>query len=136
MSFLVWVSLLVLLETQGAAPPGQGGQSTPDVVRRDYDMRQLATPPPFTESELSGRRLFTQRCGICHDPVGQGRTAGPWVDRETLNTSGEASVRNIILGGSPRMPAFKYALQPNQVDHIIAFLKTVRPDQRPKTATP
>jgi mono/diheme cytochrome c family protein len=127
---------LTLLEAQTTAPPGQGGHATPVVVRKEYDMRQLAAPPPLSESELAGRRLFVQRCGICHDPVGQGRTPGPWVDRETLDKSGEAAVRRIIAAGSPGMPGFQYALQPSQIDQIIAFLKKVGPEQKPKTATP
>ena len=36
-------------------------------------------------------------------------------------------MRNIILEGTTRMPAFKYYLQSNQIDAIIAYLRTVPP---------
>jgi hypothetical protein len=30
------------------------------------------------------------------------------------------------------MPGWRYTLEPRQIDSIIAFLKTVTPDQKPK----
>jgi mono/diheme cytochrome c family protein len=99
-------------------------------------MRQLelAASNQLSEVELAGRRLFAQRCGLCHDPVGQMRVSGPWLDRELLVTKGEAAARQYIEQGSRRMPGFKHSLTAAQVDHLIAFLNTVTPEQRPKTA--
>jgi mono/diheme cytochrome c family protein len=34
-------------------------------------------------------------------------------------------MRNIILEGTTRMPAFKYYLQGDQVDAIIAYVRTL-----------
>ena len=137
----VFVKLLAALalfqaQTPDPATPGRGGQSTPTVVRKEYDMRQLAAPPTLSENELAGRRLFAQRCGLCHDPVGQARTPGPWLDRETLTRSGEPGVRQVISIGTPRMPGFQYALKASQVDDLLAFLKTVTPEQKPKPVMP
>jgi mono/diheme cytochrome c family protein len=56
------------------------------------------------------------------------------VDSDTFKTSDEAAVRQKIVVGSSRMPGFQYALQPAQIDQIVAFLKTVTPDQKPKPA--
>ncbi len=127
-----FVLAMAVLQAQDA-PPGQGGQSTPTVVRKEYDMRALATPPALPEDALTGRRLFVQRCGLCHDPVGQGRIQGPWLDRETFSASREAAARQTIEQGSRRMPGFRHALQSGQIDQIVSFLKTVTPDQRPRT---
>ena len=33
--------------------------------------------------------------------------------------------------GSARMPGWQYTLEPAEIDQVIAFLKTVTPDQRP-----
>ena len=33
--------------------------------------------------------------------------------------------------GSARMPGWQYTLEPGQVAQVIAYLKTVTPDQRP-----
>lgn len=138
MSFIVPVLLVGLAALQApapAAPPGAGQRTTPKVERKDYDMRRLVTPPPLTEGELAGRRLYVQRCGICHDPT-LTATPGPWLDQGSIKRRGETTARQVILTGSPRMPGFQYTLQPAQIDQIIAFLRTVTPDQRPTPATP
>jgi streptogramin lyase/mono/diheme cytochrome c family protein len=105
-------------------------RTAPAVERTVYDMRQLAAPPALSEGELAGRRLFTQRCAICHDPVGQplGETPGPQLDRRTVEGEREAAARRFIAGGSPRMPGFQYALRPAQIDQIVAYLSTVPAD--------
>jgi cytochrome c5 len=112
---------------QSAAPP------TPKVVVTDYDMNKAATPPPLSPVELTGKKLFVQRCALCHDVLGQPATTtvGPWVDVETVKRSEEA-VRLQITNGSRRMPGWKYTLAPEQIDAIVTYLKTVTPDQKPK----
>src|SRR5205807_944023 len=37
----------------------------------------------------------------------------------------ESVVREYILNGTPRMPSFKYFLQPAEIDAVVAYLKTV-----------
>jgi mono/diheme cytochrome c family protein len=37
----------------------------------------------------------------------------------------DAAMRVIIEHGTERMPAFKYYLQPSDIDAIIAYVKTV-----------
>jgi mono/diheme cytochrome c family protein len=134
MSIIVPLFLIGLSALQAAPPPpGSGQRITPKVERKDYDMRRLVAPSPLTENELAGRRLYVQRCGICHDST-LTATPGPWLDQETIKRRGEAA-REVILTGSPRMPGFQYTLQAAQIDQIIAFLRTVTPDQKPGAAT-
>jgi mono/diheme cytochrome c family protein len=104
------------------------------MVVTDYDMRKAATPPALSEVELLGKKLFVQRCALCHDLRGQPATTtvGPWIDREVVKARGDAAVRQKITQGSPRMPAWQYTLEPPQVDAVIAYLKTVSPDLRYK----
>ena len=72
-----------------------------------------------------GRRLFHQKCAICHIAAVKGEQPyGPKVSRAQVDRS-EAGVKQIVLNGSGRMPGFRYALQLEQVDAIVAFLKTV-----------
>jgi mono/diheme cytochrome c family protein len=132
----LFLALIAAQTGEPVATPGQGGQSQPKVVRKDYDMRQLelSASGQLSESELAGRRLFAQRCGLCHDPVGQMRVSGPWLDRELLATKGEAAARQYIEQGSRRMPGFRHSLNAVQMDQLIAFLKTVTPEQRPRAA--
>jgi mono/diheme cytochrome c family protein len=118
----------------GAAAAQQAAPApAPKVVVTEYDMRKAAAPPSLSPVELSGKKLFVQRCALCHDLLGQPATTtvGPWLDVETAKRSEEA-VRQKIMNGSSRMPAWKYTLAPPQIDSIVAYLKTVTPDQKPK----
>ena len=85
----------------------------------------------LSEQETRGEGLFLQRCSICHLPrklkFGSPATAGPGLGG-LFKDAGPADLkvlRGIILKGSPNMPGFQYGLEPNQVDDLIAFLKTL-----------
>jgi mono/diheme cytochrome c family protein len=104
------------------------------VAVTDYDMKTAAKTTSLSEGELRGKKLFVQRCSLCHDLLGQpaASTVGPWVDGETVKARGDAAVRDKIKNGSRRMPGFQYTFDAPDIDRIIAYLKTVTPDQKPK----
>jgi mono/diheme cytochrome c family protein len=78
----------------------------------------------LTAEQRLGRQIVTQSCAVCHLPAGPGaRTYGPSLNK-SISFEDDNAVREIILGGTPRMPGFKYFLQPSQIDAIIAFLRT------------
>jgi len=132
---LLSLALLVpSLYVQAQNPLRETQVSTPEIVRTEYDMLEVASPPSLSADEVRGRQLFMQRCALCHDPLGQPsypNAPGPWVDAETVRSLSEASVRDTIMLGSARMPGWQYTLELAQVDQVIAYLKTVTPDQRP-----
>ena len=103
---------------------------------RGYDKEKLLTPPAMSEEALTGRILWLQKCAYCHDGVGAPtyRTMGPWLGAEVIQKIGEDNVRSFIANGDVRMPAFRYNLDTQQVDEVIAFLKTVQSDQKPTPA--
>ncbi|MBI2189735.1 MAG: cytochrome c [Acidobacteria bacterium] len=80
----------------------------------------------LSETELLGRFRFRQRCALCHAAQTNLSTVtwGPLLTQRNV-TGREAAVRQRILDGSPRMPAFKYALDTPTIDAIIAYLKKV-----------
>ena len=80
----------------------------------------------LSETELLGRFRFRQRCALCHAAQTTLSTVtwGPLLTRRNVDGR-EAAVRERILGGSPRMPAFKYTLDATTIDAIIAYLKKV-----------
>ncbi len=137
--FLLALLLLVSLAVVGTTVAAQSilkktEISSPTIVRTVYDMDKVASPPSLSADEVRGRQLFVQRCAICHDPLGQPsypNTPGPWVDAATVRSLGEDTVSAQIMMGSARMPGWQYTLQPEQVSQVIAYLKTVTPDQRP-----
>jgi mono/diheme cytochrome c family protein len=85
-----------------------------------------------TQAARDGMKMFRQRCSICHVPVAPGeRTYGPILSAD-LVAGRISAVRDIIWKGTARMPGFQYALQPQQVDDLIAYLQTVKKEDRKK----
>jgi hypothetical protein len=80
----------------------------------------------LSEAELLGRFRFKQRCALCHAAQTNlvTTTWGPLLTRRNVEGR-EAAVRQRILDGSPRMPAFKYTLDAATIDTIIGYLKKV-----------
>ena len=54
-----------------------------------------------------------------------GETPGPQLDRRTVAGERESAARSLIADGTRRMPGFRHALRPAQVDRIVAYLRTV-----------
>ena len=93
----------------------------------------LASPSGFAQNagdglndqQRLGRQIFAQSCGICHlRPSLEVRTYGPLLSKAAAGGD-DGRMRNIILEGTARMPAFKFYLQSDQVDAIIAYVRTV-----------
>ena len=86
------------------------------------------------EAEL-GRQILAQSCGVCHlPPARHSKTYGPLLNK-AAGGGDDGVIREYILDGTPRMPAFKYFLQPAEIDAVIAFVKTV-PVPAPAPAAP
>ena len=117
----------------GAAAAQEAGTVPITVVTRPYDVQQLLGGPNLSVDARKGRALWLQRCAYCHDGVGQPtyRTMGAWLGAETVQLLGPDALRAIIGAGTERMPGFRYTLQPQQVNQLIEFLKTVGPEQKP-----
>ena len=80
----------------------------------------------LTEAQLEGSRLFMQRCNVCHGAAMNSIDAyGPFLTQERVEGR-QDQVRQVIRDGTERMPAFKYGLQPAQIDLIVDYLGTVR----------
>jgi mono/diheme cytochrome c family protein len=94
----------------------------------------------LTDQQRRGRLVMSQSCGVCHlSPARNARTYGPSLSKAT-SAGDDAKMRQYILEGTPRMPAFKYFLQPPDVDAIIAYVRTLpvpaaaaRPGAAPST---
>jgi mono/diheme cytochrome c family protein len=72
-----------------------------------------------------GMRLFNQSCRVCHTkPTLTSPQYGPVLSMNTLGGKTEI-MREVISNGTPRMPGFKYDFKPEQIDAIVAYLKTV-----------
>lgn len=85
----------------------------------------LAADEHLNDQQKLGWRLFETSCGICHTrPTLIAGMYGPELNKETAGGS-EELIRGIVTNGTPRMPAFKFYLKPNEIDAIIAYVRTV-----------
>jgi len=68
---------------------------------------------------------LAQSCGVCHLPPSlNAKTYGPPLNKAAANGD-DSIMREYILNGTPRMPAFKHYLKDNEIDAIIAYVRTV-----------
>jgi mono/diheme cytochrome c family protein len=118
-SILVWFLTALAI----TCPVGLGAQSK----------STSATAPPvkLTEDARRGEGLFLQRCSICHLPrklkFGSPPVIGPILNGQFKDANADQLkvLRGFILKGGPDMPGFQYGLEPNEVDDLIAYLKTL-----------
>lgn len=90
------------------------------------------SPVTLGETQILGRRIFQQRCAICHTESTPGaRRYGPVLSRELVDGN-EETIRDFITNGSKgKMPGFKYGLELSEINAIVEYLKTVpRPAKR------
>jgi mono/diheme cytochrome c family protein len=79
----------------------------------------------LTDQQKLGLKVFAQSCGVCHLPPALGaRTYGPALNKEAGGGDDDV-MREFMTNGTPRMPAFKYYLKPEEMDAIIAYIRTV-----------
>jgi len=77
------------------------------------------------DRQLLGMRLFNQSCRVCHTkPQLASPLYRPELSQKSLDGQ-EAVMREVISNGTPRMPGFKYHFEPDQIEAIVAYLKTV-----------
>jgi len=79
----------------------------------------------LSQTQLLGRQVFAQSCGICHLQPSLGvKTYGPPLNKATA-AGNEDVMRAFIVNGTDRMPSFKHYLKPAEIDAVVAYLKTV-----------
>lgn len=102
-------------------------------------MKKVWADSQLPEPQMSGRRLFIQRCALCHDQLtaitsqenAAAKPFGPPLNRETIQRLSDAGAGVIIANGTEHMPGFRYALTPAQVGLILAFVSTLQPTPSP-----
>jgi mono/diheme cytochrome c family protein len=105
------VLLLLLPSLLAGAPQGAAAQQA-----------ELA----LNEKQTLGRNLFAQSCVVCHVKT-QLTTLGhygPPLSKMSLGGQDDV-LRELISGGTPNMPGFKYHFRPDQIDAIVAYIKTL-----------
>lgn len=90
------------------------------------------TPPEYlkgrTPLETKGALVFQgKQCRDCHSLGGLGGMRGPELDSVATRLTKDQMVRQVIQGGG-NMPAYGKELTPAEVEAVVAFLSTLRPD--------
>jgi mono/diheme cytochrome c family protein len=78
----------------------------------------------LTPEQARGRNIVTQNCNICHLPQSYGsqQTYGPLLNRASANGD-DALMRTVIENGLVKMPGWKYTLNAQQINDVIAYIK-------------
>jgi ubiquinol-cytochrome c reductase cytochrome b subunit len=89
-----------------------------------------------TPLELHGALVFqNKQCRNCHSLGGEGGQRGPALDAVATRMTRDQMVRQVIQGGG-NMPAYGKKLTPAEVDALISFLQTLRPQTVPPVRNP
>jgi mono/diheme cytochrome c family protein len=87
----------------------------------------------LTDKQMHGRKILTQNCNVCHLPQNPGSaTYGPRLSKTSTNGD-DMLMREVILNGLVRMPAWKYTLSNDDVSDIIAYVRTLPEPPAPTT---
>lgn len=84
-----------------------------------------ASGAALSDTQLLGRRLFTQSCGVCHSkPVITSGQYGPVLSKMSLDGNADL-VAGTISHGTARMPGFQYTYTPDQIAAMVAYIETL-----------
>ena len=97
--------------------------------------QQSSSSATLNDQETKGKTLYNQNCRLCHTPEMEkakdptpGKSVGPslvGVFRPPRSRP-EVVVKTFVQQGVPdKMPGFRYGLKPEEIDAIIAYLKTL-----------
>ncbi len=74
---------------------------------------------------FEGKRLYSKHCQSCHGVDGRGVMPGmPDFSRGEGLFATQEQLRAVIVGGKGVMPAFFKQFEDDQVDDVIAYLRT------------
>jgi mono/diheme cytochrome c family protein len=101
-------------------------QNVPVSTRPTADIVPLPSIKSLTTAQAAGKKLFVQKCSVCHLPALPSYTAyGPLLDHDLVSVRGEEATRQQIQFGSARMPGFQYSLTAAEIGQIVEYLKTL-----------
>jgi mono/diheme cytochrome c family protein len=89
---------------------------------------QTQTNSAAKQHASNGQQVFIQKCMACHSVNKDQVMTGPSLWSETSKSphkKSPAQIRTIIQDGKGKMPPWKTILTPDQVDDVIAYLRTL-----------
>jgi mono/diheme cytochrome c family protein len=90
--------------------------------------KSAAARPALNEQQRRGEALFVENCTLCHMPSNQKKRLGiqgPTLEGVYGEDAETDALRQFIQQGvAGKMPAFRYGLEPKDIDDVVAYLKT------------
>ena len=123
---LIFCVLMFAGVAQAQTAESSKKQSAPASTRSTRDIVPLPSIKTLTTAQAAGKKLFVQKCSVCHLPALPSYTAyGPLLDNNVVADRGEESVREQIERGSAKMPGFQYSMSSAEIEQIVGYLKTL-----------
>jgi len=134
---VLWVVLIVLTIVT-LAYYGETSPWSPHMDAWSADPVPIQFIRGRTPLQIHGALVFqNKQCRNCHSLGGHGGERGPALDRVATRLTRDEMTRQVIQGGG-NMPAYGKKLTPAEVEALIDFMETLRPQSTPpsKNAAP
>jgi len=117
------VSGAAAAQSSGSAARDAGESNSSRIAK---DIVPLPSIKTLSAAQAAGKKLFVQRCSVCHLPALPSYTAyGPLLDNNIISSWGEEAINQRIQSGSVKMPGFQYTLSAAEIEEIVSYLKTL-----------
>ena len=117
-------ALLVATSVHGQqSPPPAGQDQQPPPSEQPKEQGQGSGQPA---AKMDVPRLFATTCGWCHEGGGRKQGRGPKLAGS--DKSDQFMITRIKAGKSPGMPAFGRSFNDEQIQAIVAYIRSL-PDQ-------
>ena len=99
----------------------------------DAERRKSDAELGLTAQQATGRRIYDDNCGRCHEPYSARGKKGPGMKgvfkNQYLEMSGmpanDARVTDVIRLGRDKMPGFGQVLTQQQINDLLAYMHTL-----------
>ena len=105
-------------------PSGEGEQTGSAASPAAETTTETAAASPAAAGGVDAKAIFSQKCAGCHGATGGGGM-GPALG--SVEAKGDEHIKKLIVEGSPTkgMPAFGPQLNAEEIDALVAYVKTL-----------
>lgn len=89
----------------------------------------VVVPPSRLLAQSDSASLFKSKCALCHAEDGSGNSpSGKALKAKDLRspevqTKSDSEMSEVISGGRNKMPSFSQKLTPDQIQHLVAYIR-------------
>lgn len=82
---------------------------------------------PVVTFAADGAAVYKAKCASCHGPDGAGQTSiGKSLKIKDLKEANAADVKSTVENGKGKMPAYKSKLAADELDAVVAYVKSLK----------